>query len=250
MGVDKTNCIQLRPAIDLLEGKCVRLKAGRFDQVTEYGSDPLEIAKRFEDWGLKYLHLVDLDAAKSGILSQYRWVERIASRTSMQVDVGGGIQSDDAIRIAFESGASQVNVGTAAIRNPDLVCKWLIAFGPERIMISMDMSMEQIQIRGWQENAVIEWKEFLRDYVNRGARYFVCTDTTKDGMLEGPSFQMYENIRETDSSIFIIASGGVAKMENIYQLQSAGIHGVIIGKALYEGFITGDEIRAFTKNHR
>lgn len=246
MDMGKTSFIQLRPAIDLLEGKCVRLIEGKFDQVTEYGSDPLEIAKRFEDWGLEYLHMVDLDAARTGILSQYRWVERIVSRTSLLVDVGGGIQSEDAIRIAFESGASQVNIGTAAVKNPDLVYKWLKTFGPERIMISMDMKMEQIQIRGWVDEAEIEWKEFLRNYIKMGAKYFVCTDTTKDGMLAGPSFQMYENIRTADNSIFIVASGGVASMENIFQLQDAGIQGVIIGKALYEGFITEEDIKAFT----
>ncbi len=246
MGTEKTNNIQLRPAIDLLGGKCVRLVEGKFDQVTEYGSDALEIAKRFEDWGLEYLHMVDLDAARTGILSQYRWVERIVSRTSMQVDVGGGIQSEDAIRIAFESGAAQVNIGTAAIKNPNLVYKWLKTFGPERIMISMDMKMDQIQIRGWVDEAEIEWKDFLRNYVGMGAKYFVCTDTTKDGMLEGPSFEMYDKIKNVESDIFIVASGGVASMDNIYQLQDAGIQGVIIGKALYEGFITEDDIKAFT----
>ncbi len=246
MKIDKIKNIQLRPAIDLMGGKCVRLVGGKFDQVTEYGSDPLEIAKRFEDWGLENLHMVDLDAARTGILSQYRWVERIVSRTSMQVDVGGGIQSEDAIRIAFESGAAQVNIGTAAVKNPDLVYKWLRTFGPERIMISMDMEVDQIRIRGWVDEAEIEWKDFLRNYVNMGAKYFVCTDTTKDGMLEGPSFDMYNDIREASGDIFLVASGGVASMDNIIQLQEAGVQGVIIGKALYEGQITEQDIKAFT----
>jgi phosphoribosylformimino-5-aminoimidazole carboxamide ribotide isomerase len=246
MESNKINIIQLRPAIDLMGGKCVRLVGGKFDQVTDYGSDPLEFAKRFEDWGLEYLHLVDLDAAKTGLLSQYRWVERIVSKTAMKVDVGGGIQSEDAIRIAFESGASQVNVGTAAVKNPDLVYKWLKTFGPERIMISMDMQVDQIRIRGWVDDAEIEWKDFLQNFVKMGSKYFVCTDTSKDGMLAGPSFEMYNNIRKAAPDIFIMASGGVASMDDVLQLQESGVQGVIIGKALYEGNITEEDIKSFT----
>ncbi|WP_224997591.1 1-(5-phosphoribosyl)-5-[(5-phosphoribosylamino)methylideneamino]imidazole-4-carboxamide isomerase [Cesiribacter sp. SM1] len=233
------------PAIDLIGGKCVRLTQGDYDQVKEYNSDPLAVARQYEEAGLKRLHLVDLDGAKQRKIVNLPVLERIAGQTGLHVDFGGGVQSDEDLQAAFEAGAKQVTGGSIAVRQPQTFERWLEEHGPERIILGADVRGREIAIGGWQEGGGVELMPFLRKYTDLGVRYVVCTDVSKDGLLQGPSFQLYKEILAEFPQLHLIASGGVATMDDLRQLRDLGCWGCIVGKAIYEGRVTVAELAEF-----
>lgn len=225
--------IQIIPAIDLIEGKCVRLTQGDFDQRSEYG-DPLEMALQFEDHGIKRLHLVDLDGAREQRVVNHRVVEQIASRTRLVIDAGGGLRSDEDLRIIFESGAHMVTGGSIAVNDPELFMGWMERYGPGRIILGADFKEGRIAVSGWAEKTSLDLLEFIGEYLRRGVEKAICTDIERDGMLEGPSLEIYKRIRKEHGSLHLIASGGISGMKDIEMLDESAIHGVIVGKAIYE----------------
>ncbi len=233
------------PAIDLIEGKCVRLTQGDYGKKTVYHDDPLDMALAFEDAGLTRLHLVDLDGAKAQRIINYRVLERIAAKTQLHIDFGGGLKSDDDLRIAFECGAKQVTGGTIAVKAPELFLEWLRRYGSEAIILGADFRDGHIAVSGWQENSTRELLPFLKDYLNKGVRYAISTDVSKDGLLQGSARATYEEIRSELPELQLIASGGVTGMEELEQLRAIGCYGAIVGKALYEGRIALKELRNF-----
>ena len=237
--------MHLIPAIDLIEGKCVRLTQGDYAQMKVYDEDPLEVALRYQDAGLQRLHLVDLDGAKSGQIINYRVLERLANKTSLHIDFGGGLKSADDLRIAFECGARQVTIGTIAAKQRDLFLHWLRQYGSERIILGADARDGKIAVSGWQEASDLELLSFLHSYVEEGGRYTVCTDIAKDGMLAGPALDLYQSILAEIPDIKLIASGGVTTMEDCERLRESGCFAAIIGKAIYEGRITLKQMEAF-----
>jgi phosphoribosylformimino-5-aminoimidazole carboxamide ribotide isomerase len=237
---------QLIPAIDLINGQCVRLTQGDYGQKTVYSEDPLEIAKAFEGAGIQRLHLVDLDGAKAKKIVNAAVLERIASNTSLHIDFGGGVQSDEMIDTAFSAGAAQITAGSIAVRNPALVCEWLQKYGSEKIILGADAQDEMIAVSGWQENSNISIFDFLQDYTAKGAKYVISTDVAKDGLLQGPSFDLYEKIQVSSPSLSVIASGGVACMEDLVRLREMNLFGVIVGKAFYEGRISLADLAKFS----
>ena len=230
------------PAIDIIEGKCVRLIQGDYSQKTEYNAQPLEVAQRFEDAGLRRLHLVDLDGAKQKHVVNYRVLEKIATHTKLRIDFGGGIQSDEDIRIAFESGAAQVTGGSVAVRQPELFENWLKRYGAEKIILGADAKHEKIAVSGWQETTEVWIYDFLERYAEKGVRYVISTDVAKDGLLQGPSFDLYRNIMDKTPDLQLIASGGVSTLGDVEKLAEMNIFGVIVGKAIYEGRIRLEEL--------
>ena len=235
----------LIPAIDLIDGKCVRLTKGDYNQKKEYNSNPLEVAKAFEGAGIKRLHLVDLDGAKAKKLVNYPVLEKICSQTTLSVDFGGGIQSDEDIKIAFESGAKQITGGSIAIKNESLFSEWISKYGSERIILGSDAIDGKIAVSGWQEKTETPLFDFIAHYISKGIQYTISTDVAKDGMLQGPAFDMYKDMQAQFENLNIIASGGVSNMDDIYQLQELKLYGVIIGKAFYEGRISLEEFEKF-----
>lgn len=233
------------PAIDLIEGKCVRLTQGDYGKKTVYHDDPLDMALAFEDAGLTRLHLVDLDGAKAQRIINYRVLERIAAKTQLHIDFGGGLKSDDDLRIAFECGAKQVTGGTIAVKAPELFLEWLRRYGSEAIILGADFRDGHIAVSGWQESSTRELLPFLKDYLNKGVRYAISTDVSKDGLLQGSARATYEEIRNELPELQLIASGGVTGMEELEQLRAIGCYGAIVGKALYEGRIALKELRNF-----
>jgi len=231
------------PAIDIIAGKCVRLSQGDYTQVTEYHADPLEIAKQFEGAGLQRLHLVDLDGARSARIVNYPVLERIASNTNLHIDFGGGIKSDDDARIAFESGAQQITGGTIAVTNRELFLGWINRYGSERIILGADVKEGKVAISGWQEQSALDLDPFLRDYLQLGVQYAICTDVSKDGLLQGSAIERYQHLRSTFPDLKLIASGGVSSIAELDQLHELGCYGVIVGKALYEGKILLKELK-------
>ncbi len=236
---------QLIPAIDIIQGQCVRLTQGDYAQKTVYSSDPLEIAKGFEGAGITRLHLVDLDGAKAKKIINAAVLEKIANGTSLQIDFGGGVQSTEMIDLAFSCGAHQITAGSIAIRNPDMVKEWFKKYGSNKIILGADAQHEEIAVSGWQENSNISIFDFLVDFELSGAKYVISTDVAKDGLLQGPSFDLYEKIQAKTPTLHIIASGGVANMADLIQLRSMNLYGVIVGKAFYEGRITLKELAKF-----
>jgi len=228
--------IELIPAIDIIEGKCVRLTQGDYAQKKEYG-DPFEMAQQFEDHGIKRLHLVDLDGAREQRVVNHRILEQIASRTSLVIDAGGGLRSNEDLRIVFESGASMITGGSVAVKDRELFLGWLELYGPERIILGADFKAGKVAVSGWQEATALDLKEFISNYRTEGIKQVICTDIDKDGMLEGPSLETYKALKAEDSELHLVASGGISKMEDIELLDEAGIDGVIVGKAIYEGKI-------------
>ena len=228
--------IELIPAIDIIEGKCVRLTQGDYAQKKEYG-DPFEMAQQFEDHGIKRLHLVDLDGAREQRVVNHRILEQIASRTSLVIDAGGGLRSNEDLRIVFESGASMITGGSVAVKDRELFLGWLELYGPERIILGADFRAGKVAVSGWQEATALDLKEFIADYRTEGIKQVICTDIDKDGMLEGPSLETYKALKAEDSELHLVASGGISKMEDIELLDEAEIDGVIVGKAIYEGKI-------------
>jgi phosphoribosylformimino-5-aminoimidazole carboxamide ribotide isomerase len=237
--------IQIIPAIDMIDGKCVRLTQGDYDQKKIYNENPLEVAKEFEDAGLKRLHLVDLDGAKEKKVINWRILEKIAAQTSLLVDFGGGVQSDEDLRIVFESGAKQVTGGSVAVKNRELFESWLQTYGSEKIILGADAKNEKIAVSGWEEGTQLWVYDFVEEYVEKGIRYTISTDVAKDGLLQGPSFDLYKNLQDKCPDLNIIASGGVSGIEDVEKLAEMNIFGVIIGKAIYENRITLKDLQRF-----
>jgi phosphoribosylformimino-5-aminoimidazole carboxamide ribotide isomerase len=237
--------MQIIPAIDLIEGKCVRLEQGDYAKKTTYFDDPLEVALQFENHGIQRLHLVDLDGAKAKKIINWRVIERIASKTKLHIDFGGGVQSNQDLEIAFNSGAKQITGGSIAIKNRPLFLHWVEVFGAERIILGADVREERIAIHGWVEKTDILIYDFLKEYQQQGLKYVICTDVAKDGLLKGPSFELYEKIKTQTPDIQLIASGGVSAMHDVEALEKAGHYGVIIGKAIYEGKISMQMLEDF-----
>lgn len=236
--------MRIIPAIDIIDGKCVRLTKGDYDTQVTYSENPLEVAKMFEDSGIRYLHLVDLDGAKSKSIVNHKVLNNIASNTSLKVDFGGGIKSDEDAKIAFENGASQITGGSIAVENPQLFLKWLSEYGADKIILGADSKNRKIATHGWLKESEMDVLDFISEYEKKGAKYVICTDIAKDGMLQGASEELYkEIIGKTD--VHLIASGGVTTIEDVKSLQALGCEGAIIGKAIYEGKISLKDLSEF-----
>ncbi len=229
--------IELIPAIDIINGQCVRLTKGDYDQKTVYRDSPAEVAREFEEIGFKRLHVVDLDGAKSKHIVNSEVLHRITTETSLRVDFGGGIKTDADIETAFENGAEMVTVGSIAVTNPDLFIAWLEKYGPERMILGADVRNGKISINGWKEDSTEDLLPFLRKYIDAGVRNVLCTEISKDGTLQGPAIELYSRVMEAYPQLHLIASGGVSSVEDIKALDKAGIPAVVFGKAIYEGKI-------------
>ncbi len=236
--------MRIIPAIDIIEGKCVRLSKGDYNTKKVYSGSPLDVAKNFEDHGIEYLHLVDLDGAKSKQIINYKILELIATKTQLKIDFGGGIKSNNDLRIAFESGAQQITGGSIAVTNTALFTEWIGKYGPDKIILGADAKNRKIATHGWTESSEMDVVDFINDYSALGIEYVICTDIAKDGMLEGSSNQLYNEILK-NKYIKLIASGGVNSMRNLEQLKEIGCEGAIIGKAIYEGIIELKELEKF-----
>lgn len=237
--------IDIIPAIDLIGGQCVRLTEGDFSRQTTYDSNPLEVAKRFEAAGIKRLHLVDLDGARARKPVNLAVLETIASNTSLVIDFGGGLQSDEAVQQAFDAGAAQITAGSIAVREPEKVKSWLLHYGPDKIIIGADFKGANIAISAWTEESKYPLQDFMSGYLKTGARLFICTDVSKDGMLQGPSANTYRHLKLTLPEAQVIASGGVTTVQDIEELIEIGVQGAIIGKAIYEGTISLQDLARF-----
>ncbi|AWH75331.1 1-(5-phosphoribosyl)-5-[(5-phosphoribosylamino)methylideneamino]imidazole-4-carboxamide isomerase [Dokdonia sp. Dokd-P16] len=230
--------MRIIPAIDIIEGACVRLSKGDYATKKVYNENPLEVAKQFEAHGITHLHLVDLDGAKSKHIVNHKILEQIASHTSLKVDFGGGLKTDEDLRIAFESGASQITGGSIAVKNPETFKSWLSKFGSDKIILGADAHNRKIAISGWLEESDDDVVEFINSYNKEGVSYVICTDISKDGMLEGPSFDLYEEILKSTPDLKLIASGGISTFDELPKLAAMGCEGTIIGKAIYENRIS------------
>ena len=229
--------MRLIPAIDIIQGQCVRLSKGDFNTKKVYNLNPLEVAKSFEDNGIKHLHLVDLDGAKSQHIVNYKILESICTKTNLKVDFGGGLKSDDDLRIAFESGAHQITGGSIAVKQPEIFNAWLQDYGSDKIILGADCKDQKIATSGWLETSALNVISFIKNYEEKGISYVICTDISKDGMIEGTSNELYEKIIN-ETNVKLIASGGVSNIDDLVQLKALGCEGAIIGKAIYEGKIT------------
>lgn len=230
--------IELIPAIDLIDGKCVRLSQGEYDSKKIYNEDPLEVARQIEGHGIRRLHLVDLDGAASNHVVNYRTLEQIVTHTSLVIDFGGGIKTDEDLSIAFNCGARMVTVGSVAVKQPELFTRWLHVYGADRIILGADVKGGRIAVDGWLHESENFLLPFLDHYISQGVRQVVCTDVSRDGMLQGPAVSLYKEVMERHPDLYLIASGGVSCLKDIQELSDAGIPAVIFGKALYEGRIT------------
>lgn len=228
---------EIIPAIDLIEGRCVRLRQGDFAQKTIYNENPLEAAKEFENAGLKRLHLVDLDGAKNGCLKNLKILESLARGTNLEIDFGGGIKTDEDMNAVFDAGAKCASVGSMAVKNAEKFFAWLEKYGSEKILLGADVRGEKLAINGWQTETEIEILPFLREYSARGVTQAFVTDISRDGLLAGSSNELYAEIRREISHLKLIASGGVSRIEDIFELEKIGCAGAIVGKAIYEGRI-------------
>ena len=240
--------IQIIPAIDILEGKCVRLEQGDYRIKKIYDADPLEVAMNFQDNGITRLHMVDLDGARSKHVINWGVLERLSARTSLKIDFGGGIKTDDDLQIVFESGATMATIGSIAIRDKELFNSWMFAYGPEKIILGADVKNRMIAISGWQEVTDIEIVPFLTEYSACGVKEVLCTDVSKDGMLMGASFDLYNMIREKFPALRLLASGGITSVADIEKLDEMGVYGAVIGKAYYEGRLLLKDLKKFTHN--
>ena len=229
--------MRIIPAIDIIDGKCVRLTQGDYAQKKVYNENPLAVAQEFENAGLKFLHLVDLDGAKAGKVVNWKVVESICKETNLDVDFGGGIKTEEQIKQLFDFGVKQVNLGSIAVKDPKMVTEWIKKFTTDKIILSADVKNEMIAISGWQESAAIPITTFLNDYVKNGIKYVTCTDISVDGMLSGPSIDLYRKILKNFPQLNLIASGGVSSLDDLRKLKQIGVGGAIVGKAIYEGRI-------------
>lgn len=228
--------MRIIPAIDIIDGKCVRLSQGDYNTKKIYNENPLEVAKEFEDYGIEYLHLVDLDGAKSKQIINYKTLELITSKTNLKVDFGGGIKSQDDIRIAFECGANQITSGSVAVQNPTLFQEWINQYGSEKIILGADAKDRKIATHGWLETSELDVIDFIQEYKTKGIDYVICTDIAKDGMLQGTSNELYQEILAS-ADVKLIASGGVTSIDDLIKVKELGCEGAILGKAIYEGRI-------------
>lgn len=233
------------PAIDIIDGKCVRLTQGDYQRKKEYSSDPLEIARQYEDHGIRRLHLVDLDGAKARKVVNYQVLEKITKHTGLQVDFGGGVQSDKDLQLVFELGAAQVTGGSIAVREPETFLGWIQKYGADKIILGADARDRKIAIGGWQEDTTTDVIDFIRDYAKQGVQYVICTDVARDGLLQGPAHALYQDIIAHNPTIRLIASGGVSGVEDLQKLQEIKLDGVIVGKAIYENKISLKELEPF-----
>ncbi|HBD27240.1 1-(5-phosphoribosyl)-5-[(5-phosphoribosylamino)methylideneamino]imidazole-4-carboxamide isomerase [Flavobacterium sp.] len=240
--------MRIIPAIDIIDGKCVRLSKGDYDTKKIYNENPLEVAKSFEAHGIQYLHLVDLDGAKSSQIVNYKVLEQIASKTNLKIDFGGGLKSDADLKIAFESGANQITGGSIAIKQPEIFKSWIQQYGADKIILGADAMNEKVAISGWLEESKEEVIPFIQSYQQEGIQYVICTDISKDGMLEGPSFELYQRILEQTKDVKLIASGGISTFDELPKLAELGCEGTIIGKAIYEGRITLKQLENYIIN--
>lgn len=240
--------MRIIPAIDIIDGKCVRLSKGDYATQKTYNENPLEVAKQFEAHGIQYLHLVDLDGAKSNQIVNYKVLEQIAAKTTLQIDFGGGLKSDADLRIAFECGASQITGGSIAVKNPELFQEWVVKYGSDKIILGADSNDRKIAVSGWMEESSEDLIPFIQNYQNKGIEFVICTDIAKDGMLEGPNFELYQEILETIPHIKLIASGGISTFDELPKLAELGCEGTIIGKAIYEGRISLKQLENYILN--
>lgn len=259
--------MRIIPAIDIIEGKCVRLSKGDYDTKKIYNENPLEVAKNFEAHGILHLHLVDLDGAKSKHIVNHKVLEQIASKTNLKIDFGGGLKTDDDLRIAFESGANQITGGSIAVKDSETFTRWIDTYGAEKIILGADALDEKVAVSGWQEESKEELLPFIKGYQEKGIQYVICTDISKDGMLEGPSFDLYQRIilsvssspstaiginsfeNGAENNLKLIASGGISIFDELPKLAELGCEGTIIGKAIYENRITLKQLEDYILSH-
>lgn len=236
------------PAIDIIDGKCVRLSQGDYSKKTIYNQNPLEVAKQFEDIGISRLHLVDLDGAKKGEVVNFKVLETIASKTKLIIDFGGGVKTDKAINTIFNAGANMATIGSTAVKAPEQFFSWLRKFGSDKILLGADVKDENITISGWLEETKLNVIDFLKTNIEQGLTQAFCTDVSKDGMLLGPSIELYKKVILAFPNLKFIASGGVTTMKDVYDLERIACDGVIIGKAIYEGRISMNQLKEFIKD--
>ena len=237
--------MQIIPAIDIIEGKCVRLTEGDYAQKKIYNEDPLEVAKAFEGIGLMRLHLVDLDGAKAGQVVNWKVLEKIANNTELKIDFGGGIKTEATLKTVLDTGATYATIGRLAVRNELLFQEWIARFGAKVFMLGADVLEEKIAIGGWLEKTEISVFDFMKSYIDKGVKQIFCTDIKKDGKLEGPSIELYQKIIEQFPALHLIASGGVSSLDDLIELEEIGCSAAIVGKAIYENKITISELANF-----
>ena len=237
--------MRIIPAIDIINGKCVRLSKGDYATEKVYNENPLEVAKMFEAHGIQHLHLVDLDGAKASHIVNHKVLETIASKTNLSIDFGGGLKSDEDLKIAFESGANQITGGSIAVKDPEIFKSWLQKFGANKIILGADANNEKVAVGGWLEESDKELIPFIQTYEKEGVSYVICTDISKDGMLQGPSFKLYERILKETENIKLIASGGISTYDELPRLAEMGCEGTIVGKAIYEHKISMKQLEKF-----
>jgi phosphoribosylformimino-5-aminoimidazole carboxamide ribotide isomerase len=247
--------MRIIPAIDIIDGKCVRLSKGDFDTKKIYNENPVEVAKEFQDFGITHLHLVDLDGARTGKLVNQKVLEQIATQTNLKIDFGGGLKRDADVKEAFDCGAHQITGGSIAVKNAEKFLNWIGKYGPEKIILGADFNPQptgpKIAISGWAEESTEDLIPFIYNYLENGIKYVICTDISKDGMLSGPSFEVYTDILSKinedtqESAVRLIASGGISTYEELPKLAEMGCEGVIIGKAIYEGKISLKQLENF-----
>ena len=237
--------MRIIPAIDLIDGKCVRLSKGDYSTQKTYSENPLEVAKAFEAHGIEYLHLVDLDGAKSKHIVNHKVLQTIATKTSLKIDFGGGLKSNEDLKIAFESGAHQITGGSIAVKEPKTFEQWITTYGSDKIILGADVQGDSIATDGWLETSDHRLVDFVKDFYAKGIQYVICTDISKDGMLQGPSFDVYQNLLQEQPNIKLIASGGISAFEELPKLEAMGCEGTIIGKAIYENKIALKELENF-----
>lgn len=233
------------PAIDIIDGKCVRLTQGDYNQKKVYNEHPLEVAKAFEDAGITHLHLVDLDGARARHIVNYKVLETIASKTSLTIDFGGGLKSDKDVYIAFESGAHQITGGTIAVKGAPTFTSWIEKYGGEKIILGADVKDRKIAVHGWEETSELDLFDFVDGYQKKGIQSVICTDIAKDGMLQGAATDLYKELMDRFTELKIIASGGVSDMTDLERLAEIGCYGAIVGKAIYEGRIQLEDLQIF-----
>lgn len=237
--------MKIIPAIDIINGQCVRLSQGDYNEMKIYDSDPLAVAKRFESAGIQNLHLVDLDGAKAGKIINDQVLKSITSNTKLKVDFGGGIKTDEDIKKAFDNGAEQVTCGSIAVKNRDQVLAWLSEYGAERLILGADVKDRMVAIHGWTETSQLSIDDLLKDYLTAGLKYVICTDISTDGMLSGPNIDLYKELIRDYPTLQLIASGGVSSAEDLDELKSGGLYGAIVGKAIYENRVSLDQLTTY-----
>ena len=245
--------MRIIPAIDIIDGKCVRLTKGDYSTKKIYNENPLEVAKEFEASGIEFLHVVDLDGAKASQIMNYKVLEQIASKTNLKIDFGGGLKSNKDLEIAFNSGANQITGGSIAVKNSDIFESWIEKYGAQKIILGADFYPDsvggKIAINGWQEESTLELIPFIKGYQEKGIQYVICTDISKDGMLQGPSFDVYKEILTEVKNVKLIASGGISTFDELPRLAENGCEGVIIGKAIYENKISLKQLEQYILNN-